>query len=187
MQTEILKDLYRYEGNACHSLKMQLRYIAFTPGFRFTFFFRKASAARNPFCKMLWRILHRWCMERTGIQIPVGTEIGEGFRIAHFGTIVVNPGAKIGKNFTIAEGCLVGNAQGKRKGVPTIGDNVQMSANSVVLGGVNIGSNVLLAPGAFANFDVHDNSIVIGNPGQIIRRDSSPTKKYIVYSVDDFE
>ena len=187
MNKEILKDLYRYEGKACRSLKTQLRYLLFTPGFQFSYLFRKATQASNMFSKIWWRLLHRWCMVRTGIQIPIGTQIGEGFRIAHFGTIVVNPKAKIGKNFTIAEGCLIGNAQGKHKGIPTIGDNVQMSANSIILGGVTVGNDVLLAPGAFVNFDVPDNSIVIGNPGQIIQRDSSPTRKYIVYSVNDFE
>ena len=36
------------------------------------------------------------------------------------------------------------------------------------------------------NFDVPDNCIVIGNPGKIISRSSSPTDKYIVFSVDDY-
>ena len=43
-----------------------------------------------------------------------------------------------------------------------------------------IGNNVLIAPGAFINFDVPDNSIVIGNPGKIVERGESPTSKYIV-------
>lgn len=55
-----------------------------------------------------------------------------------------------------------------------------------LLWGVKIGNNVLIAPNAFVNFDVPDNSIVIGNPGQIIIRDSSPSAKYIVYSVNDY-
>lgn len=50
-------------------------------------------------------------------------------------------------------------------------------------GWVKIGNNVMIAPGAFVNFDVPDNSIVIGNPGKIIPRDESPTKNYIVYSI----
>ena len=54
------------------------------------------------------------------------------------------------------------------------------------LWGVNIGNDVLIAPNAFVNFDVPNNSIVIGNPGQIIRRESSPTAKYMVYPVDDY-
>ena len=61
-----------------------------------------------------------------------------------------------------------------------------MNANSVIAGGIHIGNNVLIAPGAFCNFDVPDNSIVIGNPGKIIPRDSSPTEKYIVYPVEDY-
>lgn len=103
-----------------------------------------------------------------------------------WGTIVINPDAKIGKNFSISHGCCVGNAAGKHAGVPIIGDNVIMNANAVVVGGIKIGNNVLIAPNAFVNFDVPDNSIVIGNPGQIIRRDSSPTAKYMVYPVDNY-
>lgn len=51
---------------------------------------------------------------------------------------------------------------------------------------MQIGNNVLIAPNAFVNIDVPDNSIVIGNPAQIIRRDSSPTAKYMVYPVDNY-
>lgn len=122
----------------------------------------------------------RMCMYRTGIQIPLGTRIGEGFRIVHFGHIVINPNTKIGKNFNISQGCLIGNSQGKHAGTPIIGDNVCMNANSIIIGGVSIGNNVLIAPGAFINFDVPDNSIVIGNPGKIVERGESPTSKYIV-------
>ena len=66
---------------------------------------------------------------------------------------------------------------------PIIGDNVCMQANSIVVVGVKIGNHVLIAPGAFVNFDVPDNCIVIGNPGKIIQRNTSPTDKYNVYRV----
>ena len=183
MKQILLDDLYRYEGERSRDLIVKLRYILFTPGFTFIYFFRRAALAKNLFSKALWVVLHRITMWITGIQIPIGTQIGHGFRIVHFGTIVVNPDAQIGKNFNISQGCLIGNAQGKREGVPTIGDNVCMNANSVIIGGVHIGNHVLIAPGAFVNFDVPDNSIVIGNPGQIIPRESSPTDKYIVYPI----
>ena len=58
-----------------------------------------------------------------------------------------------------------------------------MNANSIIVGGVRIGYNVLIAPGAFINFDVPDYSIVIGNPGIIVVRNSSPTDKYIVFPI----
>lgn len=180
---EILqKDLFRYEGDKSRRFLTKLRYILFTPGYQFTYCWRKASLAHNPLSRLFWKVLHRICMFHTGIQIPVGTQIGEGFKIGHFGNIVINPSAVIGRNFSIAQGALIGNAQGKRAGVPTIGDNVICSANSLILGGVTIGNYVMIAPGAFVNFDVPDNSIVIGNPGKIIQSDH-PTDKYNVYLV----
>lgn len=121
-------------------------------------------------------------MFHSGIQIPAGTHIGPGFRISHFGAIVINPAAQIGKNFSIAQGALIGSAEGKHKGIPVIGDNVIMSANSLIIGGVHVGDYTLLAPGAFVNFDVPAHSIVIGNPGRIIPSDH-PTDRYNVYRI----
>lgn len=180
MKQYILDDLYRYVGNDCNKLNNQLRYFFFTPGFRWQYFFRHASNAKNKFTKLFWHIMLRHAMKRTGIQIPLGTRIGRGMKIGHWGTIVINPGTIIGNNFNIAQGCLIGNSQGKHAGIPTIADNVVMGANSIIVGGVHIGNNVLIAPGSFVNFDVPDDSIVIGNPGKIISS-NSPSAKYIVY------
>lgn len=183
---DILKDdLYRYEGDGNKNLWIRLKYLFGVPGYTYTFIFRHATLCHNRFIRLFWIILLYLTRFITHIQIPVGTKIGRGFRIAHFGHIVVNPNAEIGKNFNISQGCLIGNSLGRAEGVPTIGDNVCMNANSIIIGGVHIGNDVLIAPGAFVNFDVPDNSIVIGNPGKIIERDSSPTEKYIVYPVHD--
>lgn len=95
----------------------------------------------------------------------------------------INRNAIIGDNFTISPGAHVSYADGKKKGVPIIGNNVILNFNSGIVGGVKIGNDVLIAPNTFVNFDVPDNSIVIGSPGKIIERDSSPTEKYIVYPV----
>ena len=179
----LLKDLFRYEGDNCHNFRVKITYIFFVPGYTYTFFFRKSQTGR---LRYIYRILLRLTSYITHIQIPYQAHIGEGLYIGHFGSIIVNPDAVIGKNFCISAGTLVGNALGKKKGVPTIGDNVFMGRNSIIIGNVNIGHNVLIAPGAFVNFDVPDNSIVIGNPGQIIPQNSSPTEKYIVYPVENF-
>lgn len=182
MKDIIKKDLFRYEGSKNDNIWTQLRYILFTPGFQFTYCWRRASLSRNILSRLFWRVLHRRCMFHSGIQIPVGTDIGAGLRIGHFGSIVINPAAKIGRNFSIAEGALIGSAEGKKKGVPVIGDNVIMGANSLVIGGITVGDYVMIAPGAFVNFDVPDHSIVVGNPGKIIQSDH-PTDKYNVYTV----
>lgn len=105
---------------------------------------------------------------KTGIQIPSDVEIGRGFVIGHFGCIVVNSKAVIGEDFIITQGCVVGmDMRGKRKGTPKIGNRVCMNANSVIVGNVTIGDDVLIAPNAFVNFDVPSHSIVVGNPATI--------------------
>ena len=178
------KDLYRYEGERSRSWMIRLKYIFFVPGYTYTFFFRRAQNAGNILSRLLWKAILRVVSYTTHIQIPASTKIGEGLYIGHYGLIVINPAAVIGKNFSISAGTLIGNAGGKHPGTPVIGDNVKMGQFSIVIGGVKIGNDVLIAPGAFVNFDVPDNSIVIGNPGKIISRIESPTKPYIVYPID---
>lgn len=76
--------------------------------------------------------------------------------------------AVIGENATLFKGVTIGIiSHGKRKGVPKIGNNVTIYANATVCGGITIGNNVIIAPNAFVNFDVPDNSVVIGNPGVV--------------------
>lgn len=181
MSTIIYDDLYRYEGN--RKFTKLLRYFFFTPGFRYVFLFRKCQSASNLISRFFWKILLRQCMLRTGIQIPEQTKIARGFRIAHFGHIVINPSTVIGKNFNISHGVTIGNAEGKMKGTPIIGDNVSIQTNAVLVGAITIGNDVLIAPNAFVNFDVPDGAIVLGNPGKIIPQIKA-SSKYIVYIVD---
>lgn len=185
MNKQIKKDLYRYVGIDCHNFLIQLRYFFFTPGFRYTYFMRKVQ--KGGILKPLWMVMLRLCMYRTLIQIPYQTKIGEGFYIGHFGHIIINPASIIGKNFNIAAGVLIGNAVGKNAGTPIIGNNVKIGQNAIVIGGISIGNDVLIAPGAFVNFNVPDNCIVVGNPGKVIQRNTSPTAKYIVYPVQDYQ
>ena len=139
------EDLYRYEGEKCNNLFIRLRYLFCVPGFTYVFFFRHASQSRNIFTQTFWSICLHVTKLITHIQIPARTSIGRGFRIVHFGHIVVNPEAIIGKNFNISQGCLIGNAQGKREGAPVIGDNVCINANAIIIGNARIGNNVLIA------------------------------------------
>ena len=52
--------------------------------------------------------------------------------------------------------------RGKRKGTPTIGNKVWIGANSVIVGKIVVGDEVLIAPNSYVNFDVPSYSIVVG-------------------------
>lgn len=182
MNKEIYNDLYRYVGKEAGYFYL-FRLFFFTPSYRYVYLLRRVKIASTLVSKLFWKFLLRRCMLKTGIQIPSSTQIGKGLRIVHFGHIVVNPFSKIGKNFNIFPGVTIGGSEGKKSGFPTIGDNVCLLTNAVVVGGIIIGNNVVIAPNSFVNFDVPDDSIVIGNPAKIIPSEN-PSRKYIVFRVD---
>lgn len=51
----------------------------------------------------------------------------------------------------------------------TIGDNVFLGNNSIVLPGVSIGNNCVVGAGAIVTKDIPDNSVVAGVPARIIK------------------
>ena len=172
MKEIIKKDLYRVYGEKGEGF---LHRIFRSPEVKFLVCFRKAQNSKNP----LRLLALRRRSIKTGIQIPARTNIGEGFYIGHFGRLIINPEAVIGKNVNVATGVTIGREnRGKREGSPTVGDCVWIGTNAVVVGKITIGDDVLIAPGAFVNFDVPPHSIVVGNPAKIISRDTA-TEKFI--------
>ncbi len=110
------------------------------------------------------RIVYKRIGQRMGNEIDF-SHIGEGIVLKHPYCITVNPNAVLGKNITLFKGCTIGAIRGE--GVPRIGDNVVICCNAMVCGNITVGNDVLIAAGAFVNFDVPDHSVVIGNPGII--------------------
>ena len=170
------KDLYRYYGeNGEPILKKIFRPLEV----KFIKAFRKANTCRFLPLKLFYMVRLMSISNRTQIQIPARTKIGEGFYIGHLGRVIIHPDAVLGKNVNVGTGVTIGmENRGKRKGAPTIGDNCWIGTNAVIVGNIKIGSDVLIAPLAYVNFDVPDHSIVVGNPGRIIPRENA-TEGYI--------
>ncbi len=55
-----------------------------------------------------------------------------------------------------------------RTGTPTLEDRVWVGSNAIIVGKITIGRGALIAPGAYVNFDVPANAVVIGNVGKIV-------------------
>lgn len=112
-------------------------------------------------------------------EIPPSVQIGEGLLIGHPYCITINGTTKIGRNCSIHKGVTVGQEnRGKRKGSPTIGNEVWIGVNATIVGNVRIGDDVLIAPNAYVNCDVPSHSIVIGNPC-VIKPCINATAEYI--------
>lgn len=105
---------------------------------------------------------------RLGFIISAGC-FGEGLTIWHYGSIIVNPKARIGKNCTIHGNCCIGNARPESQDSPVIGDNVDIGQNAQILGGIRIADGVKIGAGAVVVKDILvPGATVVGVPGRIV-------------------
>jgi serine O-acetyltransferase len=169
----VRSDLYRYRAstNSKTLFKTYLR----NPAFRFTFWLRAGryfmlrSGSMAKLSYYFCRFIREHYSLKYGYQILEHTEIGPGFYIGHVGPLVVNYRAQIGRNVNIAIGVTIGQAnRGKFEGAPTLGNRVWVGTNAIVVGKIVVGDGALIAPGAYVNFDVPPNAVVMGNPAQIV-------------------
>ena len=167
-------DYYRMTGEKWNPVKatliMLLRY-----DIRYLYLIRiKKTKIRTLFAMRAAR--------KYGLEI-LSDNVGPGLYLGHAHNINVSPLAKIGKNCNLNKGCTIGREnRGKRIGAHTLGDDVWVGSNSMVVGNIHIGNDVLIAPNAYVNFDVPDHSIVIGNPAKIIKKDNA-TDSYITMRI----
>ncbi|WBV59554.1 serine acetyltransferase [Chryseobacterium camelliae] len=178
----IQKDFYRESGKWLPAFKIWTKCI--NPNLHFVYILRKAQQFKEvPVLGLFWRLVLRHFQIKYGFQIYPETQIGEGFYLGHWGSLVINPKTIIGKNCNIAQGVTIGQQnRGKNEGSPEIGNEVWIGPNAVIVGNIKIGNNVLIAPNSYVNFDVPSDSVVTGNPGKIYPNENA-TQGYINYTI----
>ena len=173
-------NLFKYDLYRCYGSNVSFKNKLFlTNGLKYLKLFRKYQNTSNKLLKLIYKVRIKKYSKKSFIQIPCDTNIGKGFYIGHDGRVIINSKTIIGDNCNIATGVTIGQEnRGTRKGTPKIGNCVWIGTNAVIVGNVTIGNDVLIAPLSYVNFDVPDHSIVIGNPGKIIKKDNA-TINYI--------
>jgi serine O-acetyltransferase len=121
------------------------------------------------------RFLARWISQGarwlTGIEIHPGATIGPGFFIDHGMGVVIGETAEVGADVTLYHGVTLGGTSlNKGKRHPTIGDRVVIGAGAKVLGAIEIGADSRVGANAVVVKSVPTDSVVVGVPGQIVRR-----------------
>lgn len=92
-----------------------------------------------------------------------------GLKIWHYGSIIVNPRARIGKNCTIHGNCCIGSKGTLPDDSPSIGDNVDIGQNAQILGGITIADGVKIGAGAVVLKSVLTSGVtVVGVPARIV-------------------
>lgn len=107
---------------------------------------------------------------KLGFIISAGC-FGEGLKLEHFGSVIVNPKARIGKNCIIHGNCCIGSDGGYPDDSPVIGDNVDIGQFAQIIGGIRIADNVRIGAGAVVVKDVLSPGVtVVGVPAHIVEK-----------------
>lgn len=182
LKETIKKDLYRYIGNNNIDFISKNRLY----GWHYLKTWRKANyyLGKNKILYLIYGFLLYRKSLKYGFQISPQAKIGDGLYLGHFGTVIVGNEVEIGNNVNLNPNVVIGREnRGARKGSPKLGNEVWVGTGSIIVGKIIIGNNVLIAPNSYVNFDVPDNSIVIGNPG-VIKENNSATDDYVCNIVE---
>ena len=91
----------------------------------------------------------------------------KNLQIIHPIGVVITKEAKFGNNCRIYQNTTIGQKNGM---APTIGNNVEIFANSVVIGNVHIGDNSIIGAGSVVTKDIPANEVWAVNPAHFIKR-----------------
>lgn len=107
--------------------------------------------------------------KRHSIEISPAARIGPGLKIVHFTGIVIRGNTIIGNNAIIRQNVTIGSRNDTDDGFSVIGHNVEIGANSCIIGDVTIGDNVIIGALSLINKNVPDNHTAYSSKTTILK------------------
>ena len=114
------------------------------------------------------RAVQLWRLKQLGMKLGFSVPrhvFGPGLSLAHYGSIVVNGNARVGRNARVHSGVNIGEANGR---VPRIGNDVYFGPGAKVFGDIEIGDRAIIGANAVVNRDVPAHATVGGVPARVI-------------------
>jgi serine O-acetyltransferase len=113
----------------------------------------------------------------TSIDIHPGATIRSRFFIDHGAGVVIGETAEIGNDVTLYHGVTLGGVSwNKGKRHPTLGDRVVVGAGAKILGPITIGANVRVGANSVVISEVPEGKTVVGIPGKVVQTSAVQTQ-----------
>jgi serine O-acetyltransferase len=171
MLKTILKDIRAVKENDPAARNIIETLLCHTP-LHAVMIYRVAHRLHRFGIPVLPRLLATFAEIESGVEIHPAAQIGEGFFIDHGAGVVIGESVEIGKNCVMYHNVTLGGTgkhEGKRH--PTVGDNVLIGTNSVLLGPITVGSNARIGANSFIIMhDVPPDCTVVHTPARIVKQ-----------------
>ena len=140
---------------------------------------------------LLWRYKLYWLARFistlarliTGIEIHPGAVIGRRFFIDHGMGVVIGETSEIGDDCMIYHGVTLGGTSwDKEKRHPTLMDGVIIGAGAKILGPITLGKNVRVGSNSVVVRSIDDNETVVGIPGRVVKKKNSEIDTFDSYA-----
>ncbi len=134
---------------------------------------RSSALVKAP-ALLVMTLLHKIVEMTTGLSLPYRADIGPGMYIGHFGPTIIHADAKIGAGCNLSQGVTIGiSGRNERRGVPVLGRRVFVGANAVICGRITVGDDVAVAANSLVIRDVEAHTTVMGSPARMVDRQGS--------------
>jgi serine O-acetyltransferase len=168
---ERFAETYRLRGQRFSKARVLFESVLFKPGFQAVLLYRLSHWLHQHGCTYLAWATARFGQFLTGAEIEFNAEIGPGLFIAHPGGVVVGRGTRLGRHATLFQGVTFGAHSWHPREIrrfPTAGDHCFFCANAVVLGGIRIGDDCVVAAGAMLDRDLPAGGLAKGVPAVLV-------------------
>ena len=128
------------------------------------YFFVKANNSGNRVFKYLERYFDHKNVRRNSLEISSQSSIAPGV-VFHHTIVTITSETGIEADVHIYRNVTLGSAKGS---APHIKRGAKLCSHSVILGGITVGVEAIVAPGAVVIKDVPDGMIAAGVPARVI-------------------
>ena len=135
--------------------------------------------------RLFWlaRFISTFARWFTGIEIHPGAVIGRRFFIDHGMGVVIGETAEIGDDCMMYHGVTLGGTSwDKEKRHPTLKNGVVIGAGAKILGPITLGHNVRVGSNSVVVRSVDDNDTVVGIPGRVVVKKASESDTFDSYA-----
>ena len=121
-----------------------------------------------------YRMFYRKIRNTYGIELPYTVVLGRRVIVEHQHGIVIHGNSVIGDDCIIRQGVTIGNRYLDQPfEAPKLGKRVNIGAGAKILGNVTIGDDVCIGANAVVISDIPSGQTVVGIPAKIIHSKSS--------------